>query len=70
LLNLSVLECIHSSIDTPFLDANMVIYNESLAASTTGLMAELVDELCMSVPFMLQLTDTGETSDPPAIDEL
>ncbi len=70
LLNLSILEWARTNTDSSLLPANIPIRNESVVASTAPLVTDLITELCMGVPFMLQLTAAGDTSDPQSIDEL
>ncbi|KIW14278.1 hypothetical protein PV08_07060 [Exophiala spinifera] len=70
LLNLSILERARGNVDSPILDAQLVLYNESIAASTAALIMELITDLCMGVPSMLQLTATGGTDDPQSIEEV
>ncbi|PNP51241.1 hypothetical protein THARTR1_08145 [Trichoderma harzianum] len=70
LLNLSILECTHSSIDSLRSDTNTSGIDESIASSTAALLMEIINDLCMTVPFMLQLTATGGLDDPQSTDEL
>ncbi|KAL7966366.1 hypothetical protein HDV63DRAFT_384643, partial [Trichoderma sp. SZMC 28014] len=70
LLNLSILEWAHTDVDPLHSDAKISIINESVASSTAALLIEIINDLCMSVPFMLQLTATGGMDDPQSIDEL
>ncbi|KAL7958060.1 hypothetical protein V8C34DRAFT_166514 [Trichoderma compactum] len=70
LLNLAILECAHPSVDSLRSDTNTSGIDESIASSTAALLMEIVNDLCMSVPFMLQLTATGGLSDPQSTDEL
>ncbi|KAL7916830.1 hypothetical protein GGI35DRAFT_434068 [Trichoderma velutinum] len=70
LLNLSILECAHTSADSLRSDTNTSRFNGSIASSTAALLMEIINDLCMAVPFMLQLTATGGTDDPQSIDEL
>jgi hypothetical protein len=70
LLNLSILEWARTNLDSPLPDAKIPIYNESIASSTAALLMELITDLCMGVPFMLQLTAAGGMDDPQSIEEL
>lgn len=70
LLNLSILGWACTNVDSPLPDAKIPIYNESIASSTAALLMELITDLCMGVPFMLQLTAAGGMEDPQSIEEL
>lgn len=70
LLNFSILEWARTNIDVSVSDNKTLLYRESIVLSTTALLMELITDLCMSVPFMLQLTAAGGMNDPQSIDEL
>lgn len=70
LLNLSILECAHTSVGSLRSDTRISAFNKSIASSTAALLMEIINDLCMGVPFMLQLTATGGTDDPQSTDEL
>lgn len=70
LLNLSILECAQSSADSSRSDTDTSRINESVASSTAALLMEIINDLCMTVPSMLQLTATGGLDDPQSTDEL
>ncbi|KAL6884483.1 hypothetical protein GGI43DRAFT_433003 [Trichoderma evansii] len=70
LLNLSILEWAHSTAHSSLSDAKTLLYNESIIFSTAALLMELITDLCMSVPFMLQLTAAGGMNDPQSTEEL
>lgn len=70
LLNLSILECAQSSADLSRSDTDTSRINESVASSTAALLMEIINDLCMTVPSMLQLTATGGLDDPQSTEEL
>ncbi|EHK23050.1 uncharacterized protein TRIVIDRAFT_60130 [Trichoderma virens Gv29-8] len=70
LLNLSILEWARTIVSSPLSTAGISIFNESIATSTAALLMELINDLCMGVPFMLQLTAVGGMEDPQLIEEL
>ncbi|UKZ74658.1 hypothetical protein TrVFT333_002328 [Trichoderma virens FT-333] len=70
LLNLSIIEWARTIVSSPLSTAGISIFNESIATSTAALLMELINDLCMGVPFMLQLTAVGGMEDPQSIEEL
>ncbi|PTB59949.1 hypothetical protein M431DRAFT_476497 [Trichoderma harzianum CBS 226.95] len=70
LLNLSILECTHPTVDSLRSDTSISGMNESIASSTAALLMEIINDLCMTVPSMLQLTATGGLDDPQSTEEL
>lgn len=70
LLDLSILEWARTNIDSSVPGAKTLLYSESIVLSTAALSMELITDLCMSVPFMLQLTAAGGMNDPQSIEEL
>ncbi|QYS92668.1 Zn(2)-C6 fungal-type domain-containing protein [Trichoderma simmonsii] len=70
LLNLSILECAHTSANSSRSDTDTSRIDKSIASSTAALLMEIINDLCMTVPSMLQLTATGGLDDPQSTEEL